>query len=160
MYLSQTNSTFQETQNSSWRAMIIKDQIGDWAICSASWVGMKKGGVRIGRYYQRGNPGQFMASVRYLRGPPKTHAVSMDIGLHTHIKSAFSVGISPKMLIYPKNAQIKLDSNEAEPFHKIALTYTLSTLYLLVQPRPETIPSTPTGRRVSVYQRLIGYRKT
>ena len=134
--------------------MIIKDHVGDWAICIADWVGMQKG-VRIGRYYQRGNPGQFMASVTHLRGPPITHAVhavTMDIGLHTHIKSAFSVG---EMLVYTKNAQIKLDSTEVEPFHKVALAFTLSTLYLLVQPRPETIPSTPpraaNGRRVSVY---------
>ena len=130
--------------------MIIKDHIGDWAICIADWVGMKKG-ARIGRRYQRGNPGQFSASVTFLRESIKCHGLTVDLGLQTHLNSAFSFN---DLQVYPKTAQIKLDSTETEPFHKVALAYTLSTLCLLVQPRPESIPETPprtgNGRRVRI----------
>ena len=29
--------------NAKWRAMIIKDNQGDWALCAAAWKGMKPG---------------------------------------------------------------------------------------------------------------------
>ena len=29
--------------NARWRAMIIKDDQGDWALCTAAWKGMKPG---------------------------------------------------------------------------------------------------------------------
>ena len=37
--------------------------------------------------------------------------------------------------------------NENEPFHQVALAFTLSTLYLHVQPKPETLPTTPNWQR-------------
>ena len=129
--------------------MIIKDHIGDWALCVANWAGMHKG-VKIGRHYISGNPGQFVASISYLREPHKNqNVVNMRPGHLANIKPAFSVD---KMNFTMGDALISIDLSE-EPLHQVALAFTLSTLYLLVQPRPETITSFPrnaNGRRVSV----------
>ena len=30
-------------ENSSWRAMLIKDNSGDWGVCTAAWKGLTPG---------------------------------------------------------------------------------------------------------------------
>ena len=42
-----------------WRAMLIKDNEGDWGICAAAWKGMSAGKPGVpGTRYKRGVPGK------------------------------------------------------------------------------------------------------
>ena len=47
-----------EFGNMPWRAMLIKDNTGDWGICAAAWKGMTAGKPGVpGRPGKRGKPG-------------------------------------------------------------------------------------------------------
>ena len=47
----------EEFKGTSWRAMIIKDDHGDWGICAAAWKGMTSGVPGVpGRPGHRGKP--------------------------------------------------------------------------------------------------------
>ena len=135
-------------ENKSWRAMIIKDHQGDWALCVAQWEGMRKG-ISNGRYSQPGNPGHFSVSVTFLRDPKKpwdsktTYWNDMNAMLeYINLTCKLSTGkISVKCL-------------GPESLHRVALAFTLSTLYLLVQPRPEVL-ETPQGEQMPVPKVLL-----
>ena len=65
-----------ETEH-NWRAMLIKDNLGDWAICLGDWFGMQRG-ISNGRRSVRGNPGFFRVTISFLRkttGPPGSKVV-------------------------------------------------------------------------------------
>ena len=126
--------------NHSWRAMIIKDHIGDWALCVAQWVGMKKG-ISDGRYSKPGNPGYFSVIVKYLRNPTSIHCHPTDITNSTLKSHNLSCNMSKGRISItcPNSEPLEL----ATPLHRVALAFTLSTLYLLVQPRPEVMETRP-----------------
>ena len=134
-----------ETEH-NWRAMLIKDNLGDWAICLGEWVGMKRG-VSNGRRSVRGNPGYFKATICFLRkkagdffSPEKKVVKQLDL---TDPNRPFKVG---NLTCHLVTGKINIDTkNEKEPLHQVALAFTLSTLYLLVQPRPEDL--TPKWQR-------------
>ena len=123
-----------------WRAMLIKDNEGDFGICVAGWVGMR-----------RGVPG--------VAGTSKTRGVPGKPGDHGHFKMVFfnlrtgnaqairlptlSSG-SMRMEAGQLKADwdggkllVKADGNEIA--QNVALAFATSTLYLLVQPRPEDV---------------------
>ena len=139
-----------ETEH-NWRAMLIKDNLGDWAICLGEWFGMQRG-ISNGRHSVRGNPGFFRVTISFLRktaGPPGRKAVGhLDL---SDPNRPLKVG---NLTCHLETGKIQIDTTkEEEPFHQVALAFTLSTLYLLVQPRPETLPITPKSglRRVRFF---------
>ena len=123
--------------------MLIKDHIGDWAICVAQWVGMEKG-ISNGRHSKPGNPGYFSVIVRFLRDPTITPLQSMTL-MNDKTSILESRNLSCNMS--KGTISIRCPSSEplelATPLHRVALAFTLSTLYLLVQPRPEVMETRP-----------------
>ena len=149
-----------ETEH-NWRAMLIKDNLGDWAICLGEWFGMQRG-ISNGRHSVRGNPGFFRVTISFLRKTAgRTLFLLEDLGSpvrkvvkHLDLSDPnrpFKVG---NLTCHLETGKIQIDTTkEEEPFHQVALAFTLSTLYLLVQPRPETLPITPKSglRRVRFF---------
>ena len=146
-----------ETEH-NWRGMLIKDNLGDWAICVGEWFGMQRG-VRNGpgRRSVRGNPGYFKATICFLRkkagdffSPEKKVVKQLDL---TDPNRPFKVG---NLTCHLATGKIDIDTkNEKEPFHQVALAFTLSTLYLLVQPRPETWLGWPNTPKFRAEPRLV-----
>ena len=129
-----------ETEH-NWRAMLIKDNLGDWAICLGEWFGMQRG-ISNGRLSVRGNPGFFRVTISFLRKTAGHYG--RKVVKHLDLSDPnrpFKVG---NLTCHLETGKIHIDTTkEQEPFHQVALAFTLSTLYLLVQPRPETLPITP-----------------
>ena len=123
-----------------WRAMLIKDNDGDFGICVAGWVGMR-----------RGVPG--------VPGTSKTRGVPGKPGDHGHFKMVFlNLRTDEAEVIRLPNlasgsmrmeaGQLKADWDDGKLLVRergnktaqhVALAFATSTLYLLVQPRPEDL---------------------
>ena len=136
MSILELNSTFAET---AWRAMIIKDNEGDFGICVGAWKGVKKGvpGVK-GSANRKGIPG--------IPGNPG-HFQMLYYNLRT--KKLVSTRISSnsrKCYVDLEDLQVDWDGGNilvkksaGHVAQNICLAFVTSTLYLLVQPRPEDI---------------------
>ena len=123
-----------------WRAMIIKDNEGDFGICVGAWVGVKKGvpGVKGSRNRKGipgtpGNPGHFKMLYYNLR--TKKHItrriVSSDtIKCYLDLEDVEVDWDSGNILVKKESGYIA---------QHICLAFVTSTLYLLVQPRPENV---------------------
>ena len=123
-----------------WRAMIIKDNEGDFGICVGAWVGVKRGipgvkgsGNRKGIPGTPGNPGHFRMVYYNLRTKKQisTRIISSD---------------TRKCFVDLEDVQVDWDSGsilvKKQSGHiaqNICLAFVTSTLYLLVQPRPENV---------------------
>ena len=128
----------------NWRAMLIKDNIGDWAICVGEWKGMQRG-ISKGRRSVKGDPGHFSAKITFLRKNTTRGQLVQYVGLTGFESIPFQIG---SLTCDLAGGNISVRKDEEEPLQHVALAFTLSTLYLLVQPRPETIPtSMRNGRR-------------
>ena len=123
-----------------WRAMIIKDNEGDFGICVGGWRGVKKGvpGVR-GSGNRKGIPGT--------PGDPG-HFKMLYYNLRTKRLVSFSITSSNTRIRYGdlEDLQVDWDSgnilvkkNSGYIAQNICLAFVTSTLYLLVQPRPEEV---------------------
>ena len=114
-------------ENQTWRAMVIKDNIGDWAIVSADWVGMKKG-ISAGRYSVKGDPGHFVCKVRFLRHPKRNGLGPVtEVFIIKDIRRPINIGfLSGNM----STGTIVIMDGETEPRHQAALFFTISTTRL------------------------------
>ena len=132
------NTTFADT---AWRAMIIKDNEGDWGVCVAAWKGVKKGvpGVK-GTANKRGtpgvpgHPGYFLMIYLNLR-TMQTQRVRLNSTSHTQF-----VDLDELQVDWNKgNILVRKSCANGHIAQNICLTFVTSTLYLLVQPRPEDV---------------------
>ena len=121
--------------DSNWRAMLIKDHLGDWAICVGEWYGMKRG-ARNGRLSVRGNPGYFKAYI-HRKGTKGFQSLDLNPNADRYVAK---MGQPLDFRWDFMNGEILLNADVEDPLHEVALAFTISTLYLLVQPRPETLP--------------------
>ena len=131
----------------NWRAMLIKDNIGDWAICVGEWKGMQRG-ISMGRRSVKGDPGHFSAKITFLRKNTTRGQVEKYLALVGESIS-FQIG---SLTCDLAGGNINVCQDEEEPLQHVALAFTLSTLYLLVQPRPETFPTSLRTRGRQVHQ--------
>ena len=116
--------------NVPWRAMIIKDNSGDYAVCVAGWKGVRKAVPgRPGVPGQPGDPGYFSMICFYLR----TGAVE-----RVKLQSRLFVDL-PGLSVDWDSGQILVTRDNHNVAQSICLAFVTSTLYLLVQPRPEDV---------------------
>ena len=116
--------------NVPWRAMIIKDNRGDYAVCVAGWKGVRKAVPgRPGVPGQPGDPGYFSMICLYLR----TGAVE-----RVKLQSRLFVDLQGLSVDWD-SGQILVTRDNHNVAQTICLAFVTSTLYLLVQPRPEDV---------------------
>ena len=132
-----------EFEHSSWRGMLIKDNSGDWGVCSAAWKGLTPGiPGKPGDRYKKGvkgipgNPGYFIM-----------HFVNLRTGVHekitlpesysSHRRYLFSMtkaaGVTVDLdtgtiLLHP---EIKYGEINRDIVQNVALAFTVSLLYLV-----------------------------
>ena len=139
-----------------WRAMIIKDEIGDWGICVAGWIGMRPGkpGIRGTRNRRGvrgipGDPGRFEMIFISLRNSC-IHTVTLpkykEYGLLN-----YSFGISEsedynkknKMYVDLEKGDLVLSPHIEDSLQHITLAFVTSMLYLMVKPLPTSDANVP-----------------
>ena len=127
--------------NVPWRAMMIKDNRGDYAVCVAGWKGVRKAvpgrpGTRSRQPVpgQPGDPGYFSMICLYLR----TGAVE-----RVKLQSRLFVDL-PGLSVDWDSGQILVTRDNQNVAQAICLAFVTSTLYLLVQPRPEDVEEAET----------------
>ena len=111
-------------QGVPWRAMVIKDNRGDVALCVAGWKGVKK--AAAGR---PGEPGYFSMVCYNLR--------TGDVQ-RTRLSWRLSVEL-PGLSVDWDSGLILVTRDNQDVAQSICLAFVTSTLYLLVQPRPEDV---------------------
>ena len=122
-----------------WRAMVIKDNEGDWGLCIGAWKGVKKGvpGVkgtssRKGTPGRPGNHGYFIMRFYNLRtGNVKT--VRLTSKAYKHLVDLDDV------VVDWDSGNILVRKSSGHVAQNMCLAFVTSTLYLLVQPRPEEV---------------------
>jgi hypothetical protein len=131
-----TNSQF------PWRAMVIKDNDGDWGICAATWSGLWAGEPGIpgtrGRTWKKspgtpgvsGNPGYFEFVFKSLRTGAVKKLSWSDGELY------YTCLFHEKMQVEIENGYLLLHPGTEDAVQKVALSFVISMLYLMVQPTP------------------------
>ena len=122
-----------------WRAMIIKDNDGDYGICVAAWKGVTKGvpGTKP-TAHRKGVPGI---------PPNHGHFLMHFLNLRTGQVSKMKLNSSSyRNFVDMDGLQVDWDGGNilvkkgaGDIAQRICLAFITSTLYLLVQPRPEDI---------------------
>ena len=123
-----------------WRAMIIKDNEGDFGICVGAWKGVKKGvpgvkgsGNRKGIAGTPGYPGHFKMLYYNLR---TKKLISFSI---TSSNPRIRYGDLEDLQVDWDSGNILVKKDSGYIAQNICLAFVTSTLYLLVQPRPEEV---------------------
>ena len=132
-----------------WRAMIIKDNAGDWGICAAAWKGMTSGKPgtpgRPGRRGVKGtpgNPGYFKMFFKNLR-TGITENITMPRGSITRFlyhtrQYRFSIN-DEQMHVDLDKGHIVISPKTTDVLQNVTLAFATSMLYLMVQPRPKDV---------------------
>ena len=131
-------------EDTFWRGMMIKDNAGDWGLCIAGWKGVRRGipGVagtssRKGTPGRAGDHGYFLMHFFNLRtGGVKQVKVSSRAYKHlVDLDEVVMDWDSGNILVRKRSGDIA---------QLMCLAFVTSTLYLLVQPRPEDIDEAET----------------
>ncbi|KAL3852861.1 hypothetical protein ACJMK2_016470 [Sinanodonta woodiana] len=118
------------------RAVIIKNNAGDWGICVGRWAGFRKGiPVIAGRRGQQGRRG-----TRGLPGTLKVSFYKMSTRRWTHFFLGYLTGEinfrmeSVQADLYRGSIEVNTDQNEVA--ENLALVFSVSLLHVLCIPRP------------------------
>jgi len=122
----------EEFQGVPCRAMIIKDNKGDVGICIAAWTGVKEKKINKDRPIQPEDHGYFVMVYHNLRSG-KVEKIKLPTRSGKNILEMDSLSADWD---YGSILARKKDENVAQ---NICLAFVTSTLYLLVQPRPDNL---------------------
>ena len=134
-----------ENSSGPWRAMLIKDNDGDWGICVATWAGMKAGRPGVVGMIM-GNPGYCKLIFKSLRTkmtqtlylPSKLDFVTKNRKTIWCAKGHynFSVFDACPMYVDLEKGYMVLHPETEDAVQQVALAFATSMLYLMVQPVP------------------------
>ena len=126
----------------SWRGMLIKDNEGDWGICVATWRGMKSGKPGVpgtkghpGTPGVKGNPGHF--AMKFVNLRDRSRKPVFVVLPREGRKYNFTIDT---LKVNLKKGQVTVAPEEGDMVQHMALAFVTTTLYLLVQPRPKSLP--------------------
>ncbi|KAK7102022.1 uncharacterized protein [Littorina saxatilis] len=119
------------------RAVVVKNNTGDWAFVVGRWKGYKRGVPGVaGTRYQRGRPGQPGSSGTLLVRVWFCHEGqwrSMELP-YLYKKFVFTCdGLTVNL----SNGAIEVAAGSGEVAEKLALAFSVSLLHVLCQPRPK-----------------------
>ncbi|XP_071745850.1 uncharacterized protein [Lepeophtheirus salmonis] len=124
--------------DNTWRAMLIKDNEGDWGVCAAAWRGMKSGTPGVpgtkgnrGKPGTKGSPGYF--ALKFV--PLRSRRISSYVNLANANKDySFSIDA---LKVNLRQGTFSIGPWEPDVVQYTCLAFVVTTLYLLVQPRPK-----------------------
>ena len=137
-----------------WRAMIIKDNDGDWGICMAAWVGMVPGkpGIKGTRQTRGvpgvpGKPGYFKMFFKNIRNGEIQTVILPEDGESSNYR--FSLYLDQFYVNCNEGYLVIGPTLGPDIIQHVALSFVTSMLYLMVQPRlDEKIQTSSQGIKV------------
>ncbi|XP_069133154.1 uncharacterized protein [Argopecten irradians] len=115
------------------RAVLIKNNKGDWGVVVASWTGLKRG--VSGTKGKRGTPGsQGHLGVKvFLTGRNTKTTAEVDLNPHSEQYTVRADGVTMELI----DGTITYKKNFTEMAEKLGLIFSVSLLHVLCQPRPK-----------------------